>query len=699
MNAKVPTPVSNTNEANTKTERPFGNNAAAYWEMGYSPLPLEGKRPLVKNWPAYCDNLPKYETRAEWLTSFPNAGIGLALGKELVEGYRLAGIDTDDERFVPLVEAVVGAEAPTKIGKKGKTFIVLVEKAKSVKSTAFYTASGVQAIDMLISGKQTAIPPSVHPDTGEPYRWHGRPLLDYPLDQIPRLSWRRIALLKAIVASPEAEALTTGKSTHEPGLKLAAQLVRYEDDDDRLIAIIAALFPPGYNGDSLKELPGWVRSAREKGFADMGGLPLDEAAARVVADQLTPLAFSPRDGFLRYQQGHWQPVSQTEIRRHLKDHLLTVLKPGSMVANALRSAEVCLALNIEDQWFGEPRGLICLRNGTLDIRTGVLLPHSPDHRLLFALDIDWDPDATCPSYEQQLVETLKHDAKATAVFDEFAGLTLLPDQKFQKALFLMGEGGSGKSTLLRTIQMMHDPNAVSATPLNKLDDERYRTDVAGKLVCIAFDVQTRHSIFGETFIRITGGDPVAVRRLFKEVDGMVQPTVRFIGSMNPDMPPYQGAPDALRRRLIFLTCGARIEKPDPDREKLLAAEKAGILVRWVKALQRLYERGGFDIPESSIAEVDDYLIAYEPFDSFAAEWLEKDNAGLIPIADVTNKFNEWADDQQDKRLSTNVVGRKLKRLGFRLEQKRVTRGGKSVNTRVVLAQWTRPLLTGPGPRF
>jgi len=681
------------------SERIFPNHAPQLWKAGLSPLPLEGKRPLVKNWPSYCDNLPKPETRAEWLTSFPNAGIGLALGKELVEGYRLGAIDVDDERFVSIVQTIIGADAPAKSGKKGKTFFVFTEKAKTVKSTALRTASGVQAIDLLISGKQTVLPPSLHPETNEPYRWHGRSLLDYTLDEIPRLSWRRIALLKAIIASPEAEALTTGKSTHEPGLKLAAQLVRYDDNDDRLIAIIAALFPPGYDGDSLKELPGWVRSAREKGFADIGGLPLDEAAARVVADQLAPLAFSPRDGFLRYQQGHWQPVSQTEIRRHLKDYLLTVLKPGSMVANALRSAETCLTLNTEDQGFGEPRGLICLKNGTLDVRTGEMLAHSPDHRLLFALDIEWDPEATCPVYEQQLADTLRGDAKAMAIFEEYAGLTLVPDQRFQKALFLVGEGGSGKSTLLRTIQMMHDPNAISVTPLDKIEDERYRTDVVGKLICIAFDVQTRHRIFGETFIRITGGDAVAVRRLYKEVDGLVQPSVRFIGSMNPDMPPYQGAPDALRRRLIFLMCGARIENPDPDREKHLAAEKAGILVKWVKALQRLYARGGFDIPETSIAEVDDYLVAYEPFDSFAAEWLEKDNAGFIPVSEVTNKFNDWADDQQDKRLSTHVVGRKLKRLGFRLEQKRVNRGGKSVNTRVVLAKWSHPLLGRPGPNF
>jgi P4 family phage/plasmid primase-like protien len=679
--------------------RPFSDHAPAYWDAGFSPIPIVGKQPAVKNWTSYCDNLPKPETRAEWLTKFPGAGIGLALGKELVGGYRLGAIDVDDDRFVAAVGALIGVPCPIKIGKKGKTFFVLIERSKTLKSTALRTASGKHAIDLLISGKQTVVPPSIHPETEQPYRWQGTPLLDFHLDNIPRLTWRQIEMLAATVASSEAEVLATGTSTHEAGLKLAAKLVRFEEDDERLISFIAALFPIGYAGDSLKELPGWISSAREKGFAVLAALPVDEAAARVVADQLKPLAFSPRDGYLRYQEGHWAPVSQSEIKRHLKAHLLTVAKPGSTVANLLRSAELCLALNIEDQGFGKPNGLICMQNGALDVRNGVLLPHSPEHRLLFALNVEWDPNAECPIYERQLEDTLRGDHQAMAVFEEFAGLTLIPDQRFQKALFLMGEGGSGKSTLLRTIQMMHDPNAVSVTPLDKIEDERYRTDVVGKLVCISFDVQTRHRIFGETFVRITGGDPVAVRQLYKEVEGMVQPSVRFIGSMNPDMPPYQGAPDALRRRLLLLTCGARIQNPDPDREKHLSAEKAGILARWVMALQRLYQRGGFDIPKASKLEVDDYLVAYEPFDSFAAEWLEKSIADVIPIAEVTIKFSEWADAQQDKPLSTHVVGRKLKRLGFRLEQKRITRGGKSVNTRVVFARWTRSHLGGGGGGF
>jgi P4 family phage/plasmid primase-like protien len=677
------------------TERIFTETAPAYGDAGLSPIPLSGKVPAIQKWNSYCDNLPKPATRAEWLTKYTHANIGLALGKELVPGFRLGAIDVDDTRFVEAARTLVGSAAPSKIGRKGETFFGLFEKTNGVKSTALNTAAGRQAIDILIANKQTVIPPSVHPETGVPYRWGGKLILEHKLEELPRVSAQKLALFRALVTSPEAEQIATGQGTHDAGLKLAAKLVAYEEDSDFLAALMTALLPRGYEGNSVAEVAGWISSAREKGFDKAAGGPLDERIARIVESELDPIRFTARDGYLHYEDGHWKKLPTNDIRRALKAELVATMGPKQLVSMALRSAEHCLALNVEDESFGQAEGKICLRNGTLDLRTGELLPHSPDHRLRYALDIDWDPAAACPVYLDQLRSTLQHDEKAAATFEEFAGLSLVSDQRFQKALYLLGEGGSGKSTLLRTIQMMHDPAAISVAPLDKLDDERYRTDVAGKLICISYDVQTRDHIFGETFIRITGGDAVTVRKLYNEIQPVVQPTVRFIGSMNPDMPPYRGAPDALRRRLIFLACGSRIEVPDPDRQAKIQAEKAGILVRWVEALKRLYVRGRFDPPDTSREEVDDYLVAYEAFDTFAAETLEKHAEDFIPVADVTLRFNDWAEHHQDKRLSANVVGRKLKRLGFTIAQRRLRNGHDSVNTRVVFARWTKPPVSGP----
>jgi len=623
--------------------RLFADEAPHYWDAGYSPLPLTGKTPVVKRWNSYCDNLPNLITRAEWLVLFPDANLGLALGKELVPGFRLGAVDVDDERFVPLVETLVGLDGPIKLGKKGRTFIVLIEKHKGAATTSIKTSSSNHAIDLLVGDRQTVLPPSIHPETGKHYVWASKPLLSYALEKIPRLTAASVLLLRCVVEAAESEAMLVGRGTHDPGLKLAAKMVSISGDDALIRRLLESLLPKGYAGNSGNEIGEWIASARSKGFDKARGKPIDAAVAEAVAIELAPLKYTARDGFIRYAAGYWRAVSDNDIKRALKVHLEARLGAKGMVGTYLDRALNCLLLDVEDTAFDAPQALICLTNGTVRLTDGELLPHSPDHHLRYGLDIAWDTNARAPTYEEQLRSTLRGDQKAIEAFEEFAGLTLVDDQRFQRALFLMGEGGSGKSTLLRTVQIMHDPSAVSATPLDKLEDDRYRTDVAGKLVNISFDVQTNQRIFGETFVRITGGDYIAVRRLFQEVQGLVRPSVRFMGSMNPDMPPYQGAPDALRRRLIILVCGEKVTNPDTHREEHLRAERAGILARWVSALGRLYSRGAFDPPATSTAEVDEYLLAYEPFGQFIEDRLMPDNRDFISVAEITAEYNEWAE--------------------------------------------------------
>ena len=52
----------------------------------------------------------------------------------------------------------------------------------------FFDSDGKKVLQILSTGRQTVIPPSIHPDTLEPYRWtNGRSLYDTPLGDLPLL--------------------------------------------------------------------------------------------------------------------------------------------------------------------------------------------------------------------------------------------------------------------------------------------------------------------------------------------------------------------------------------------------------------------------------------------------------------------------------------------------------------------------------
>jgi putative DNA primase/helicase len=402
--------------------------------------------------------------------------------------------------------------------------------------------------------------------------------------------------------------------------------------------------------------------------------------------ELGRVAYIPGEGFRQYRDGSWPLVPDRDIDRMAKARLVCRLGPKQQVRTYLQGVRQCLELNVERREFGRAtRSRIGLLNAVFDLATAQFEGHSPDHELRFRLDIPYEPAAECPIYLDQLEQTFAGDNRAANVFEEFAGLTLVPDMRFQRALYLLGSAGSGKSTLLRVLESMHDPEAVAVTSLDKIDHERYLTDLATKLVCISYDVQTNRSVFGEAFVRITGGDPVAIRKLYHEVEGRVTPTVRFVGSMNFDIPKSVAASDALRRRLIFLLCGAKVDRPDPDRFEKLRAERPGILIRWMAAVRRLYARGEFDIPPESLDEVVDYTTAQDPV-VFAKESLEADPNALTLISEITRAYNWWADEREERRLTANTLGRKLRSLGFKGGFTSISEDGDRRSCRVIQAR-------------
>jgi hypothetical protein len=82
----------------------------------------------------------------------------------------------------------------------------------------------------------------------------------------------RIGLIQAAFQSQHVPVLMAGRVTHDPALKFAAQLVFHADDDELVRSVVLAALPEKYSGDTPKELPGMITSARRKGF--------DEAPAR-----------------------------------------------------------------------------------------------------------------------------------------------------------------------------------------------------------------------------------------------------------------------------------------------------------------------------------------------------------------------------------------------------------------------------------
>jgi putative DNA primase/helicase len=140
-------------------------------------------------------------------------------------------------------------------------------------------------------------------------------------------------------------------------------------------------------------------------------------------------------------------------------------------ANADKDLGRYLAASAPRLWTSPPVNVMNLQNGLLDVESGSLLPHTPEHRSKVQLPITYDPEAECPNIDQFVRETFPEDASDLA--DELIALAMLPDMSIQKSVLLLGPGGNGKSIWLALMQAFLGAENYSTVPLHRLESDRF----------------------------------------------------------------------------------------------------------------------------------------------------------------------------------------------------------------------------------
>jgi len=82
----------------------------------------------------------------------------------------------------------------------------------------------------------------------------------------------------------------------------------------------------------------------------------------------------------------------------------------------------------------EPRGLLVCRNGLVELDTGKLWDRDPRLFCLNSVDFDFDPRARAPRWQRFLGEVWPRNEEAISTLQEFFGLWLTDETKYQKAL-------------------------------------------------------------------------------------------------------------------------------------------------------------------------------------------------------------------------------------------------------------------------
>lgn len=694
--------------------RPFGEWAKVFYDLGLVPLPLgdqsrKAKSAFFEGWQRLARSPYDASSLNQYVNKYGERNIGLATGTLIGDGMQLVAIDVDHPDFLKYVESAMPFTLSGKKGKKGLTWFALAPKDMQNKKLQ---SKGAMIVEVLANGCQTVLPPSIHPDTNEPYHWIGIPLYEADLRSLPVINDGFVLEMQSIINGSgqyfiggkldNGEELSGinemqwmgvggGGSTYDSRLRCIAHMVGTGWNDDDIIARIRraqqeAVERAGeeFNWpDCERETQQQINDARKKGFDNpaKGGrskIPTERMWAEWLKTQYdNPVCYADKVYIYREEAeeepgGYFGEIPIKSLDAKIANTFEVATKPKIRTA-----VDTFCSLVYREKFGKNGEDYVCLANGTLRVSTMCLVDPSPEHELIYRLNVNWNPTATCPQYDAFLEWAFGGDAKSIQCWNEFCGLSLVDNMSYQKAMFLLGEGANGKSTLANLLVQIHHRSVIANVPITELDDERKVTSLVGKLLNISTEQSRITSITDNIFKLIVGGDPIVVRRLYSEAENNIQLKVRFLSLAN-ELPPLSDNSEAMRRRLLILKCPNTIPEGKRDASLLskLLAEKSGILRKWVESLRALNSRGFFEIPQISDEIVNEYTSSSDPVFLWSRSRLIKDDEPKHDISQVYLDFSEWG-KMSGYRYVPNKFNwsNKMKSLGFKIKEITLPDGG------------------------
>lgn len=320
--------------------------------------------------------------------------------------------------------------------------------------------------------------------------------------------------------------------------------------------------------------------------------------------------------------------------------------------------------------------LNCL-NGTLDLKTGQLRPHSPDDLITRLAPVEWDPAARSERWEYFLSTTIP-DPEERAFLQRMAGSCLpgvLPDERF---FVLQGEGGSGKSTFTEAVAATLGDYATSADVEMFLRSQRPRTAqeanpalsaLVGRRLVLSPEPPKGRQWDEGLLKRLTGGDTMTTREMYgRNFD--FKPTFTLVVMANLRTAADGDAGGGMSRRLLevpFPVPRAEAERDPSLKTELLDVALSGAAVlAWTMAGCLEWQRTGLAVPAAVRAATEEYW----------QEQLEGDPvvAFLSDYYDVTGAEEDRVTRAKLYEHFVSVTPRKWSRRAFNERMREISRG-------------------------
>jgi len=300
--------------------------------------------------------------------------------------------------------------------------------------------------------------------------------------------------------------------------------------------------------------------------------------------------------------------------------------------------------------------LLCVRNGVVDLRTGMLNKHSPDLHMTRLIDINYHIDAEAPRWSQFIDEVMPGMDDMPPFLQRLVGYGITGETSEHCLAIHYGRGSNGKSIFLDTLRSVF--RSISAVS-DWTSFERKSNGAGGprpdlvrlrgaRLVTVN-EADARATIDEAQIKRMASGDAITARGLHKsDIEFTPNFLIQMATNAKPDI---TGADEGIWRRvkLIPWTRYFAPHEQDHSLATTLLEEREGILAWAVRGAVEWYATG-LQEPERVRAATQDYREATDILGGFIDKaehggWLVPEDNKRVPSAWAYSLYKKWAESQ------------------------------------------------------
>jgi P4 family phage/plasmid primase-like protien len=389
--------------------------------------------------------------------------------------------------------------------------------------------------------------------------------------------------------------------------------------------------------------------------------------------------------FWKYNGKHWHRYTDEQVQNRLLEVIKKEVDPeNATFASTMRAA---LALIISKQAADgdvlrlaeEPLPVINCQNGELWIDqngNAELRPHRHDSNLTYALDVTYDPSATCPRFDQALPDIFAGSSNPTDMsrhFQEFMGYAIQPKRDIAAFFILRGKGRNGKTKLMETLERLMNKRAIYSDRMANIEQNKFAIGaLVGKLLLIDDDVDTGTKLPDGFLKKVSERKLMTGELKFKDSFEFICTALPVLLANN-----YPYAADlswGLRRRAHIIPFERVFTAEDADDTlfpNIWESELPGVLNRAIEGLFRLRQRGAFKQPIDCVSAHDAWLTQANPLSSFIKEECQELLSGYTLLSKFYSEFEYWAKNAGIRNIaSRNTIKSNLENLGYEVRHRK-----------------------------